>query len=300
MYKVGLISLVALPTALGGQPKINGKPLWIHPNGNTAMCLDLLGGKADNGDSIDIWTCNPASLGQQWYWNPGTYKMRSVIDPSKCIDANDMKEGTQLQIWDCNIAPQQFWGWSDKYQNIFLQSTLENGPITMCMDVKDGQFKDGNAVQVAKCDGNPKGNQGFAIIKPTPPPKPFKINIVGKNSCLDLYAGKATNGGKIEVWDCFGGKGQQWFFEPGTFKIKSVVDPTKCIDAKADMKQRNELQLWDCTAVPQQTWGFDANSKAIFLGSDPKKMSLCMCLTDFKNALPMQWCWDRTVGNHGG
>lgn len=277
-----LISLAVLPIALGGLVQIQIKAKGAY----APLCLDLNGGKTDNGTPIDVWTCgsafNPVK-GQQWYFDPGTFKLRSSLDENKCIDAGDVKQGSLLQISDCNINAGQFFGWDAKTSTIYLYSTKNQN--TMCVDVKDATFKDGTPLQVWKCDGYP--NQEWTISVPPPPPKPFKIQVNGQNKCLDLYGQKTDNGTPIDIWDCSGGKGQQWYFQPNSYKIQSVIDPKKCIDASS-MKLRNTLTIWDCNALPQQEFGYDQSKGAIFLGKDTKSEDLCMCLTDFKNGSPIQ------------
>lgn len=278
MRTIILIGFAAVPLASADGP------VQITVKGNDKLCLDLLGGSVNNGNPIDIWTCSGVK-GQQWLFDEGTFKIRSVIDPSKCIDAGDMKQGTQLKIYDCNIQQQQFWSWSGKTDTIFLYSQAGPQGKGLCLDVKDAVFKDGSAAQVWSCDG--LSNQGWTISVPKPPPKPFKIALAGQNKCLDLLGTDTKNGNKIDVWTCSGGKGQQWFFEPNSFQLKSVVDPKKCIDA-SNMAMRSLLSIWDCNGQPQQQWGFDSNTGEIFLGKDIKKKNLCMCLTDFKDGSQLQ------------
>merc|ERR1719217_1928526 len=101
------------------------------------------------------------------------------------------------------------------------------------MDVKDAIYKDGTAVQAWPCDG--LANQKWSIDVPKPPPRPFVITLDDQNhqnTCLDLLGGDTKNGNTIDIWGCSAGsKGQQWLFPDGEFRIKSVVDPKKCIDA---------------------------------------------------------------------
>jgi hypothetical protein len=279
MLRIAVLSCFAsLGLVLGGS-----EVYQIQAQGNSKLCLDVLGGKSDNGTPIDVWTCSSIK-GQQWHFDPGTYKLRSAIDPNKCIDAGDMKQGTGLVLNDCDIQPQQFWSYSSKTSTIYLEATT--GGTTMCMDIKDAAYKAGTRSQVWTCDG--LANQGWTISVPPPPPRPFQIKVAGSNFCLDLYSKKTDNGTPIDAWTCANGEpGQQWLFVDGGYKLQSVVDPKKCIDAQG-MNLRDTLKIWDCNSQPQQTWGFDDKQGAIFLGKDPKKASLCMCLTDFKNGAPIQ------------
>merc|ERR1740121_802589 len=194
-----------------------------------------------------------------------------------------MKPGTTLKLNNCNLAKNQFWGYDSKVGTIFLPESAADASI--CMDVKDAVFKDGSLVQSYTCNGH--SSQQWTVADWVPPPKPFKINVAGQNLCLDLLGQKTANGSPIDVWTCSGGLGQQWFFVPGSYKIQSVLDPKKCIDA-SDMKVRTQLQIWDCNGLPAQQWGYDQNTGGFYLVSKQKQASKCMCLTDYKNGAPLQ------------
>lgn len=284
MQTIVVASLALLPLVLA-----EGDLWWITVKSNDKLCLDVSGGKKDNGTPIDIWACDYSAKGQQWYWDAGTFKLRSLLDETKCLDANDMKQGTPLQLWDCSIDQQQFWGWADKTSTIFLQATA-GGANTICMDVQNAAFKQGTLVQAWGCDG--MNNQEWALTKPVPPPKPFTFTLPNTKFCLDLYGGTAKSGTAIDLWTCNQGtKGQQWLFAAGTFKIQSVVDPTKCIDA-GDRQFRGGLKLWDCNGQPQQTWGYDSNTKQVFLydsktATKPSD-SLCIATTAFQDGAGLQ------------
>lgn len=82
----------------------------------------------------------------------------------------------------------------------------------------------------------------------------------GNRMCLDLYGQSASNGNRVDAWECVGNpyaatiKGQQWFLDPQG--LRSNVDPRKCVDA-GDMSGKT-LQIWDCNGLPQQKFSFDA------------------------------------------
>jgi len=285
-----VIGFAALQIALG-----EGDAFQITVKGQTtsdggALCLNLYGNLIRN--TINIWTCdskNPDN--QMWYFDAGTFKIRSVSDETKCLDAGDMKQGTPLQIAACNINTQQFWGMDQNAGTIYLFGTTQTSQ-TMCMDVKDAQYKDGTGVQVWPCDGSP--NQAWSVAKPAPPPVPFTIKLddgdKSHNFCLDLYGGDTKNGNKIDIWTCSPGtKGQQWLFQGGQYKIQSMVDPSKCIDGH-QLAERTQLQIWDCNGLPAQTFSYNPNSGAIFAGKSTKESSnnQCISLTDTKDGAPVQ------------
>lgn len=260
----------------------SGQILQISLIDQPNLCLDVYGGKADDGTKIDVWTCGGVK-GQQFYFDAGTFKIRSVLDETKCVDAGDMKQGTPLVLNTCSLDKSQFWGYSSTSNTIYLYQSESDA--SMCMDVKDATYKDGTVVQNWACDG--LGNQGWTVAVPKPPVKPFTIKVQDQNLCLDLYSQKTDNGTPIDVWTCSGGAGQQWLFETGSYKIQSVVDPNKCIDA-SDMKVRSTLRIWDCNGLKNQKWGYDTKAATIFLPESEADATNCMCLTDYKNGAPVQ------------
>jgi hypothetical protein len=290
-----IVGIASLPVALS-----EGQAYQITVKGqsssNGLYCLDLYGGQKRAGSPIDIWTCdvnNPK--GQLWYFDEGTFKIRSALDPSICIDAGDTKQGSALIINACSISISQLWGYDSKAARIYLQATVSQASQAMCMDVKNAVYKDGTSVQAWPCDGLP--NQQWSISIPKPPPRPFMMmlddggnNPAKKKFCIDLYGGDTKKGNKVDVWECSpGAKGQQWLFADGAFKIQSVLDPKKCIDAGSPPSLRNHLILWDCIDnAPQQTFGYDFKSGGIFIGKKLTGNDLCISVTGYNNGNGLQ------------
>merc|ERR1711971_1306211 len=90
------------PPAPSPGPVRGGVIRWTA---NDQKCIDLSNGELSNGNTIEVWTCNTVGANQNWFYSEGS--IRSGRDQSKCIDMGDMKQGTKLQIWDCNGQPQQ-------------------------------------------------------------------------------------------------------------------------------------------------------------------------------------------------
>lgn len=277
-----LVWFVALSTSSGQDPD---GPQWITIGGQSPpVCLDTYAGRKTAGTGVELRTCDPKADSQKWKFSPGTFKLRSVLDESMCIDAGDMKKGTEVQLQTCNINASQMWSYSSNkgYHSIYLESTSASGGIVMCMNVEGGTFQDGAKAQVSECDG--KADQNWAVMAPW---SPFKITVAGQNKCLDLYGQKTDNGTPIDVWDCDPdnkNKGQQWYFVEGSYNIKSALDPTKCVDA-SNMKYGTNLAIWDCNDQDQQKWGYDPKMKTIYLTQ--QNPTLCMCLSSFNNGSPL-------------
>jgi len=73
--------------------------------------------------------------------------------------------------------------------------------------------------------------------------------------CLDADVSRpTTNGTKVQVWQCLGGKNQRWtWYADGT--IRSSWDG-RCLDEDIAGGTRNgtKVQLWDCNGWDNQKW----------------------------------------------
>jgi len=94
--------------------------------------------------------------------------------------------------------------------------------------------------------------------------------------CLDVPGANAVNGNKLQIWECNGHASQLFYFDSGSYKIRFVGNPNKCIDAGAAMAPGTSLQLWDCNGLDQQTWGYDAKVGSIFLYNSKADAQYCM------------------------
>merc|ERR1712072_1295024 len=107
---------------------VTNKSFTISPvSSQGKLCLDLKDNKVDNGNLIDLAACKTGDKGQEWIFDQGSYRITSVLNPNKCIDAHDMKPGRLLTIWDCNGFPQQQFGYDQNFQHVYLPkaSTVE-------------------------------------------------------------------------------------------------------------------------------------------------------------------------------
>jgi len=134
----------------------------------TGLCLDLSGGKQDNGTPLEIWDCN-GSQNQLWYFPEGSYKIMLAVNNNKCVDAGSMSDGTQLVLWDCNGLSQQTWGYDSNQGTLYLASSQGNGPLaSKCADVAGQSTQAGTALQVWECNNQwvEWGNQWVVCNNP--------------------------------------------------------------------------------------------------------------------------------------
>lgn len=113
---------------------------------------------------------------------------------NRCIDATSQgKDGTQLQIRDCNGSDSQKWDFRP-------DGTVRS--LGYCMDVAWGSSDDGAHIQIARCSGNPA--QTFVMSGAGDLVNPQA------NKCVDVSGNVPDNGTKLQLWTCNGVPGQKW------------------------------------------------------------------------------------------
>lgn len=86
------------------------------------LCLDAEndsgGSPSDNGDKVQLWTCNGGATQQRWDIEFGVGQTGQIVNEGGglCLDAetdsggNPSDNGDKVQLWACNIgASQQQW-----------------------------------------------------------------------------------------------------------------------------------------------------------------------------------------------
>lgn len=240
-------------------PEIGGRNYWVFQisiRSQPRLCLDIPGAKSYNGNPLEIWECNGAE-GQLWYFDQGANKIQYAGDPSKCIDASDMKPGRRLQLWDCNGQSQQMWGYDVNKGSIYLSASGSNA--NSCMDLAGGQTTGGTPVQVWNC--NSQWGQSWNLMSGITIRAGYDYEL-----CLDIVGGKTDDGTPLQLWSCNGLLNQNWIFESGSSMIKSAADTSKCIDS-GSLQAGQHLQLWNCNGLSQQKWGYDASKGRLYLST---------------------------------
>jgi hypothetical protein len=250
---------------------------------NPKYCLDLFGQMTQDGTPIDLWECSAGLLGQQWSFDAGSWKIRSAVNSSKCVDAGDMNVSTKLTLNDCDKT-QSLFGWDIATNAIYLSP--KKGVLTpgsKCIQISN--VSEGAVVQIAACSATEKKQQFAAVVGPPPVPSKNETFLfhLGNNSkmCLSIPSKPVSNGEAVSVSACTANqtKGQEWIFTQGSYRIQSAIDPSKCIDA-TDMKRGTHLMMWDCNGFPQQQWGYkqakDKASGSIYLTQAPSQTVVCM------------------------
>ncbi|WP_443078945.1 ricin-type beta-trefoil lectin domain protein [Streptomyces sp. NBC_01497] len=113
----------------------------------------------------------------------------------RCIapPAGSAANGTGLDIWDCQDAPQQHWQ---------FQADLTVRVMGKCMDVAGHSGISGAAIVLATCDGSP--SQKFDLNKSLD-----LVNVVA-DECVDVHGGATKSGSPLDLWPCNGHSNQKW------------------------------------------------------------------------------------------
>ncbi|KAF8966639.1 ricin B lectin domain-containing protein [Flammula alnicola] len=116
----------------------------IHPNSDSAKCLDVRGANFANGTPVQIYDCNGTGA-QKWFYVRGSTKVQ-VAGTNFCLDAGSSPaSGVGLKIWQCydGLAAQQWYYTNDN--RIALEGKGQ------CMDLTNGVLANGNQVQTWQC-----------------------------------------------------------------------------------------------------------------------------------------------------
>ena len=113
-----------------------------------------------------------------------------------------------------------------------------------CIDVSNGQFNDGQPLQMWSCDTNTL-NQKWEFVNGT--------IRTQNNKCMDVAWGSKDNGAAIQLANCSGSAAQQFVLSGAG----DLVNPqaNKCVDIK-DWNSANgaALHLWECGGTANQKW----------------------------------------------
>jgi len=155
----------------------------------------------------DAWANSTKPCGQPWTNSDGLTPVQiNLAGSNKCLGFTGgvAKDGTLLEIWDCNGNDNQKW----IFNNDLNQIQYAAAP-SLCIDSLEGRSK-GNQLGLWTCSG--QANQKFGYDA--------AMNIIYNASshgqpkdaslCMDLAGGSIKNGNPIQVWDCIDGSSQQW------------------------------------------------------------------------------------------
>ncbi|MEU9430797.1 ricin-type beta-trefoil lectin domain protein, partial [Streptomyces sp. NPDC048342] len=144
----------------GGPGWIGDSPVIVHAHGATDKCLEVGGGKKDNGTPAQIYTCN-GSAGQKWQISGDALVN---VNSGKCLEVKGgaTANGTVVQISTCNTkSAAQKWEY-----DTHATSRLYNPATGNCLDLatydnsRDARMWDCKGTDPQKFDFAPSGHNG--------------------------------------------------------------------------------------------------------------------------------------------
>lgn len=125
---------------------------WLA--GLSDKCLDLPGGNATNGTTLQIRDCADVPH-QKWTLTGGKIQLAGA---NKCVDllGADTTNGTPVQIWDCADVPSQKW--------TLTSDGMLRGLDGKCLDVRGADPANGTVVQVWDCVAQPASGGGLEVV----------------------------------------------------------------------------------------------------------------------------------------
>ncbi|MET9778747.1 endo-1,4-beta-xylanase [Streptomyces sp. NPDC006367] len=94
---------------------------------------------------------------------------------------------------------------------------------------------------------------------PTPPADSGQIKGVGSGRCLDVPGASATDGTRLQLWDCHSGANQQWTYT-GAGELR--VHGDKCLDA-AGTGNGAKVQIYGCWGGDNQKWRLNPDGSIV-------------------------------------
>ena len=144
---------------------------------------------------------------------------------------------------DCSISARQLRGFRLLQRSGMLRWT--NHP-SKCLDVRDGQAKNGNRLQIWSCD-SASPNQQFTWSS-----EDGKIRWAAHPGyCVDVTDHRNVNGNRLQLWECIATNSDQSFSIPasGQGPIQWANHPDKCMDVRDHGDWNgNDFQIWSCGA----------------------------------------------------
>ncbi|SCK45787.1 RICIN domain-containing protein [Streptomyces sp. WMMB 322] len=120
---------------------------------------------------------------------------------------------------------------------------IRNHNSDQCINVPDGQARDGMFLEIRTCSGAPSMRWRFA--------DDGSVRALGL--CMDVANGSSENGTVIQLAHCSGNPAQQFRLSEGSDLVNPQAD--KCVAVRdGDVRSGQHLQLWDCSGDDSQKW----------------------------------------------
>ena len=225
-------------------------------SGPGSLCVENQGHQHENGNDIQMWTCNGGD-NQQWDLTPAN-ELRLKENTGFCLDNkngyNGLKNGNAVNLWECNGSQAQKW------------RVKSDGSIAL-EEIPDWCLRAGgmgDELVLWQCNDPTVPATTFDIRS-----RPFEIKLESsENKCLDNNGGFTDNGNNINIWECNGQDSQTWTMAHDG-SISLYAHPQKCMDNQNGfLKLGNNIALWECNGSQSQQWRL-TETGLIVLSSSP-------------------------------
>ena len=128
-----------------------GTQVCIKARG-TGLCMADTDPKSAYGaDFIELANCGPDDR-QLWYFDAGSFAIKSAVNPNKCIDAGILNYGQTLEGYPCNGQDSQVFGYDSSEGTIYLAKS--KAEASLCLDVTSAA-SNGSVPETWWCNGYP-------------------------------------------------------------------------------------------------------------------------------------------------
>lgn len=156
-----------LPGALGAveeKIEVASNPVTISWTKHPEKCLDVAGGRAQNGNVIALWGCDTSRNKQLLVPAPGRVgHIRNAQHPEMCLDAPG---GCELMWWSCDKGNNQNMLFIMPEGNVGLIRV--SGRPNQCIDVPGGHSENGQRLQIWNCSTSHNDNMELKISPISP------------------------------------------------------------------------------------------------------------------------------------
>ncbi|MFI7706170.1 RICIN domain-containing protein [Nonomuraea sp. NPDC049480] len=152
--------------------------------------------------------------------------------------------------------------------------------LEIATDVADGTCKAYLATGSAHGTGDATGVSTSAVYR--------AVNLASRR-CLDVNAGAAENGTRIQQWACNGALAQQWRPARRATGVFSFVNPKsgKCLDVpngNISVDPGDKAHLWTCNGTGAQDWLPVAVGRSVYVLKPRNNQALCLDVADGSTA----------------
>lgn len=150
---------------------------------------------ATGPSSADVAAGDEASGAENALSSTSSSKLTPAAGPGMCLQPKNknLTNGTPIVLAKCDGSNEQAW--------VLTGSTVRVSG-THCIDVTDGNNKDGTRLQLWDCAQNNTNQKWTENNK--------ALGWMNTNKCIDMTDGNNAEGTVVQVWTCNGGPNQQW------------------------------------------------------------------------------------------